>query len=85
MVQNLLYLDRFEHNWELYGQTSSGNIKNSDGEKTGQFGWFVGWLAKDNKQIPFVYYTDQGDGWLAAKMAKKKLHSIVNAIELTKN
>lgn len=47
-------MDREEEwdGWKLYGKTGGGSGNN---------GWFIGWIEKDNQQIVFAQYLDLSD------------------------
>lgn len=57
-AQQLLYLGELKDGWHLFGKTGSGYAHNKeDGfDRKRYAGWFVGWLAKDNRRILFAHY-----------------------------
>lgn len=60
MTRSLLFVEKLNNGWELYGKTGSGSLLNKDRtEKTKiQMGWFIGWVQKNDRKIIFVYYLE---------------------------
>jgi beta-lactamase class D len=49
MTEKLLYIQELAGGWKLYGKTGNG-----EGKGTKRAGWFIGWIAKDKRRIPFA-------------------------------
>ena len=61
-TKNIIYKDSINLNdWKVFGKTGSGNLLNSKHQRDAKlpFGWFIGFVEKDNKQIAFVSYIEQ--------------------------
>lgn len=51
----LVFKEQLAEGWRLFGKTGfSGTILGLDGQPQ-QFGWFVGWVEKDHRFLPFAY------------------------------
>lgn len=55
-TKEILYLQELAGGWKLYGKTGNGQqLKEDKNQKFPlQHGWFVGWIAKDNRVITFA-------------------------------
>ena len=61
MTKNLLYIEKLNNNWTLYGQTGTGYMPtNSKDTNKGKFSWIFGWLKRDSKKMPFGWFV----GWI---------------------
>lgn len=69
-TQNILYNEELAKDWKLYGKNGSGRF---EGQET-QLGWFIGWIQKAERKIPFVYYLedDKPESTAAGKRAKNQ-------------
>lgn len=76
MTKNLLFIEKLSNGWSLYGKTGTG-YNNSE------FGWFVGWVNKDDKTIVFssLVVNDVKDNVLASLRAKHEIQSFLTDIE----
>ncbi|MCX6991181.1 MAG: penicillin-binding transpeptidase domain-containing protein, partial [Chlamydiae bacterium] len=55
MTRAILFKEELGNGWKLYGKTGwSGSDITRDG-KTLQFGWFIGWIEKEDRFFPFAY------------------------------
>lgn len=80
-TKHLLFIETLPNGWKLYGKTGSGTKVKADGshDDARQFGWFIGWLEKDQKHISFVQYIEDTQkektyaGLRAKTIAKSKL------------
>lgn len=52
-----------ETDWKMYGKTGSGWQRGPDGvlNPDRQFGWFIGWAVKDDRQLIFTYLIKDED------------------------
>ncbi len=49
MTEKILFIQDMPGRWKLYGKTGVG-----EGPGSKSIGWFIGWIAKDNRRIPFA-------------------------------
>ena len=55
VTKTLLFKEELLNGWQLFGKTGwSGSEIAKDG-KVLEFSWFVGWIEKDNRFLPFAY------------------------------
>lgn len=52
MTKALIFREELANDWQLYGKLGGGD--SSDGL---EYGWFVGWLEKEENFFPFAYLT----------------------------
>ncbi len=53
-TRSLLFLEELPNGWQLFGKTGwSGSTSKFDGKN--EIGWFVGWVEKGEKILPFAY------------------------------
>jgi beta-lactamase class D len=75
LTKNILLIEQLPNSWNLYGKTGAGYLINDDGSHhpTGQAGWFVGWITKDDRTIIFACYLEDENNqdWLIGKVAKE--------------
>lgn len=70
---NILRMETIFYDWQLYGKTG-GSLK---------AGWFVGWIAKNDRVIAFAQYIQQSEdalvsgGRVAKEVAKDNLISLI--------
>ena len=78
MTKNILFLEELPGGWKLYGKTGSGLLTQDM-----QFGWFVGWLQKENQTVVFAHYLEDAvaqetyAGPRARDMTKVKLMKMI--------
>lgn len=55
ITKNLLFLEKLENGWKLYGKTGSGVLLSPGKTKKTeiQHGWFIGWIEKASRKIIF--------------------------------
>lgn len=71
-TKELLLLEELSEGWKLFGKTGwSGSIIGQDGKNI-EFGWFVGWIEKDDYFFPFAYNIRKGKIDLAQRIPKVK-------------
>jgi beta-lactamase class D len=88
ITKQILKTDTVIRGWTVYGKTGSGNILSSNGsrEKNFQIGWYVGWIQKDMRAIPFAYFIQDSEyhNVMAGKRAKKtvqeKLEQVIQSM-----
>ncbi len=63
MTKKILFVEDLQGGWKLYGKTSNGPQLSEDKTKKldRQAGWFVGWIEKDERIIPFSYLVVDDD------------------------
>jgi len=87
MTKKILFVENLEADWKLYGKTGAGYTKNSNDplNEENKFGWFVGWIEKDNRTIVFAHYLEGKEAEYATlpqrakKEAKEKLMNLVKS------
>jgi beta-lactamase class D len=86
ITKKITLVDTSEKRWILHGKTGSGSIGEKDsGDDTGyQLGWFVGHLAREDREYVFATrFTDREKnithgpaGWTAREMTKEILSKL---------
>jgi beta-lactamase class D OXA-29 len=82
MTEKILFIQDLPGGWKLYGKTGVG--EEEDPKRTG---WFVGWIAKDDRRIPFascvlqLQKQDTIPSFLARSNAFTKLFWLINDLE----
>lgn len=84
-TRNILYMETLASGWKLYGKTGTGHpvFSNEKKDETRDIGWFIGWIEKDNRTIPFVHHIERAhtdDSWagrVAKEEARKKLIELI--------
>lgn len=81
-TKNILFIQDMVGGWKLYGKTGVGE---GGGEE--RIGWFVGWISKGDRNIPFasnVVFSKKQDkipSFIARNHALEKLFWIINNLE----
>lgn len=86
MTKKITYIDTSKAGWTLHGKTGSGgaDARGPNGEASLWIGWFVGHVARGDREYLFVTsYTDRVPssddrpaGWIARGMSKKILETM---------
>ena len=82
MTEKVLFIQDFIGGWKLYGKTGVG-----EGVGEERTGWFIGWIAKDKRRIPFVSSIvlrkkqDKIPSFIARSNAMEKLFWLINELE----
>jgi beta-lactamase class D len=87
MTKQVLFTEKLNNGWELYGKTGTGWAQNQDGtlDNDKGIGWFIGWVIKDDKTLVFVKCgTGEGITGMKMKEQTKKFFEIFT-LKLRKN
>lgn len=81
MTEKILYIQDLIGGWKLYGKTGVG-----EGHDQERIGWFVGWVAKDDRYITFASYiqqqtSDSLPSFVARNNAMDELFWLINELE----
>lgn len=82
MTEEILYIQDLIGGWKLYGKTGVG-----EGAGEERIGWFVGWISKGNRSIPFASYVlyskkpENIPSFVARSRAMEKLFWLINDFE----
>ena len=81
MTQRILFIEKLNNGWDLYGKTGMGFLKNLDGtfNENKPVGWFVGWLTRNDQTFVFanVVVDKNITGLTAREYAKTLFREIV--------
>lgn len=87
-TEKIMFIQEMAGGWKLYGKTGNGALFDDEGNKTDlQQGWFVGYIAKDNRKIAFVSHLSDQDkmssfaSFRARNEALIKLWYIIDELE----
>ena len=81
-TENILFISDMIGGWKLYGKTGVGEGKGEE-----RIGWFIGWIAKGDRRIPFVSNVvfekkqDKIPSFIARSKALEELFWIINDLE----
>lgn len=76
-VRQIFFLEELWGGWKLFGKTGTGYVQNARGQATKQAqGWFIGWIEKDGRIIPFASYVNDVKAGPASLDAKN--HALKN-------
>lgn len=82
MTEKILFIQDLVGGWKLYGKTGVGEGKGEE-----RIGWFVGWITKDKRHIPFascVVFAKKQEtipSFIAKNKAMEKLFWLINDLE----
>lgn len=55
VTRDILFQEELSEGWKLFGKTGwGGSIKEIDSQEM-EIGWFVGWIEKNGRTLPFAY------------------------------
>jgi beta-lactamase class D len=88
LTKNIFFIKEMPNGWKLYGRTGTGYLQNADGSynKEHQIGWFIGWIAKGERQIIFVHYIEDAQkmdlpaGYRAEEKAIEEVMKLINSM-----
>jgi beta-lactamase class D len=82
MTEKILFREDIIGGWKLYGKTGVG-----EGRGEERIGWFVGWISKGKRHIPFascVVFPQKQEtipSFIAKNNAMEKLFWLINDLE----